>query len=82
MTTRPLGDLLMLDTYQDMTDEEIQTLIDYKVSEAVNAELLSYKAQAAAEEASRIQNHDASAQETANDLYARILARWESVINE
>ena len=40
--TRTLDELLALDTYQGMTDAEIETILDHKINQAVTArELLA-----------------------------------------
>ena len=41
MTTRNINELLNLDTYQDMTDEEIDSIIDYKMRIAFDSALTS-----------------------------------------
>ena len=35
-TTRSINELLRLTTYQGMTDEEIELIIDYKINSALN----------------------------------------------
>lgn len=48
---RPLGTLLSLDTYQGMTDAEIEMIISYKITDALNAANLQAMAE---ESASRL----------------------------
>jgi hypothetical protein len=42
---RPLGTLLSLETYQGMTDAEIEMIISYKITDALNAANLQAMAQ-------------------------------------
>lgn len=46
MTTRKLEDLLSLDSYQDMTDDEIELVIAFKVNTALKTEELKLKSEA------------------------------------
>ena len=46
MTTRKLEELLALESYQDMSDEEIESVISFKVSMAVKSEELQQKTDA------------------------------------
>ena len=43
---RTIADLLRLPTYADMTDEEIDRIIDYKIELAVSSQELLYKKEA------------------------------------
>lgn len=75
MTTRPIGELLRLDTYEDMTDDEINLIIDHKCNEAVNAALEEYKANESAALISDYQSRVVENMSTSEALLARIAAR-------
>ena len=66
---RPLGTLLSLDTYQGMTDEEIHTIIRYKIQEALNAANLQAMSQ---ESASRLDAWETHCAETGAKIDAVI----------
>ena len=66
---RPLGTLLSLDTYQGMTDMEIDTIISYKIQEALTTANLQAMAQ---ESASRIDAWNAHCAETGAKIDAVI----------
>ena len=42
-TIRSIDELLRLSTYQGMTDDEIDSLIDYKINKAINATEMTAK---------------------------------------
>lgn len=58
---RPLGTLLSLETYQGMTDMEIDTIISYKIQEALTTANLQAMAQ---ESSSRLDAWNAHCAET------------------
>lgn len=71
---RPVGDLLKLDTYQGMSDNEIQSIIDYRVDQAHKDVLSnSYRAQAQGNIESANDAMDAMRQNSA-DMLDRVLA--------
>lgn len=75
MTTRPIGELLELDTYADMTDEEIELIILHKINQAVNEALEEYKANEAAAYSADYQARTAENLSISESLLARIAAR-------
>ena len=66
---RPLGELLSLGTYQGMTDMEIDTIISYKIQEALNTANLQTMAQ---ESASRLDAWNTHCAETGAKIDAVI----------
>lgn len=46
---RPISTLLTLETYQGMTDEEINMVIDYKIERAINSQEMLLREQTAIE---------------------------------
>lgn len=66
---RPLGTLLSLETYQGMTDAEIEMIISYKITDALNTANLQSMAQ---ESASRIDAWNAHCAESSAKIDAVI----------
>ena len=66
---RPLGTLLSLDTYQGMTDLEIDTIISYKIQEALTTANLQAMSQ---ESASRLDAWNTHCAETSAKIDAVI----------
>ena len=62
---RPLGTLLSLETYQGMTDEEIEMIISYKITDALNTANLQAMAE---ESASRLDAWNTHCAETSAKL--------------
>lgn len=53
-TIRSIDELLALSTYQGMTDEEIDSLIDYKINKAINTVEMTTKLNAIKESEQQI----------------------------
>lgn len=71
---RSVADLLNLDTYQGMTDSEIQSLIDWHVSNAVSSEENRVVREAQAQAAMKVVSIEQQAYEESSAMLNRLLS--------
>lgn len=72
---RDINTLLLLDTYQDMTDEEIELIIEYKVNERVNSIEVQSRIKIVDDAMSEITETNANSCKQAIDMLNSILNR-------
>lgn len=79
MTTRSIDELVKLDSYQDMTDEEIDLVMNYRTKQAYQAAKI-YDATA---ESAMLAANDASEYKKKADEYAATINRMmESLLTD
>ena len=79
---RDINVLLALDTYQGMTDEEIDLVLDYKIAQATSSAEITVKAAAEIERMEQcIADNRASAQAAYDMLYYICLEDFPSISN-
>lgn len=74
-TKREVSELLSLDTFQGMTDDEIQSIIDYKMRVAFDSALTSAIIAEHTEHLNNIAEDNRRNMETINDMVKSIVRR-------
>lgn len=72
--TRSVAELMSLGTYQGMTDDEIQRVIDFKTYHARRDEELRFKQETQIQEMNEWCEATAKAQAEANDILKKVLS--------
>ena len=73
MNDRPIEELLQLDTYQGMTDSEIDTLLDYRVEQRMREAEYQMKVDAVTSEME-------TAAQVWDDYHAHSVATFDAII--
>lgn len=73
--TRNINELLALDTYQGMTDAEIELVLQYRIDQAVSSREMLAKMTALVEREERILEQDRASSQQVHKLLQSIVSR-------